>query len=94
MQHTQVRFAACAYRYLLHIAGSLQGFGVNRQLRAVLRWAAVCAEGDAWLAIAGRDTAEPVQAAVKVRAWLIRLQTCLGRLISVFVALLCVASSP
>ena len=52
---------------MLLAAGSLEGFSVNRQLRAVLRWTAVPPEGDAWLAIAERNTREPVQAAVKAR---------------------------
>ena len=50
-------------------AGSLEGFSVSRHLTAWSRWTAVCAEGDAWLAVAERNTREPVQAAVKALLW-------------------------
>ena len=48
-------------------AGSVEGFSVSSELRATLRWAAARGEGDAWLAVAERDTREPIQAAAKVR---------------------------
>ena len=61
------RCAVCTEDLCMLAAGSLEGFEVNRRLQAVLRWTAARAEGDAWLAVAERDTREPVQAAVKAR---------------------------